>query len=442
MLNPVRAACHRALAARERLLQDYPAWEEWRDQARALKAGAIQRLDELLARLQAAVEAWGGQVLWARDAAQARSLVLEVALRHRVTQVVKSKSMTTEEIGLNPALAAAGLEVLETDLGEFIVQLAGHPPAHLTAPALHLDRSQIAALFREHLGQAAAPDPEALAQQASAYLKPRYGEAQLGITGVNFAAADGTLVLLENEGNLRLTATLPPVHLALMGLEKVIPALEEVEVFLRLLPASATGQRLTALVHFIRGLKPQPQGQQAFYLVLLDNGRRRLAAQPDLKEALYCLRCGACLNICPVFQVGGAHLYGRVYPGAIGILLAPYLAPEGDISDLCSQCGACQEVCPVKIPLAELVVQVRRQSRKFKKLQLLSRLAGLTLSLPPWYRGLEPGLRLLPGLIPPRKMQGLPGLALSPESFHRQQRRHCRPGGKESKTPSASTPEA
>jgi L-lactate dehydrogenase complex protein LldF len=228
------------------------------------------------------VQAWGGQVLWARDAAHARRLILEVAQRHRVASVVKSKSMTTEEIGLNPALAAAGLKTLETDLGEFIVQLAGHPPAHLTAPALHLSRGQIAGLFEERLGHCHGPEPETLTRQAAAYLEPHYWQAHLGITGVNFAAPDGTLVLLENENNLRLTATLPGVHLALMGMEKIIPSLAQAEVLLRLLPPSATGQRLTALVHFIRGLK----ANQAFYLVILDNGRRRLAADPELAEAL------------------------------------------------------------------------------------------------------------------------------------------------------------
>jgi L-lactate dehydrogenase complex protein LldF len=422
MLNPIRVATHRALAARERLLQDYPLWEEWRCQAQAIKTEALSRLDEFLGLLQAEVEGWGGQVLWARDAAHARELILEVARRHRVREVVKSKSMTTEEIGLNPALTAAGIVARETDLGEFIVQLAGQPPAHLTAPALHLNRRQIARLFQENLGSSGSEEPEVLSRQATDYLKPYYCQAQMGITGVNFAAADGTLTFIENEGNLRLTATLPGVHLALMGLEKVIPTLPDVEVFLRLLPASATGQRATALVHFLHGLKPHPEGPQAFYLVLLDNGRRRLAAAPELREALHCLRCGACLNICPIFQVGAAHLYGRVYPGAIGILLAPYLAPTGDISDLCTQCGACQDLCPVKIRLTEKILAIRRLSPEFRRVHLLSRLAGLGLSLPRLYRTLEPGLRLVQNHLPAFKTHGPLGMTLSPESFHRRQR--------------------
>ena len=419
----VRAAAHRALAARDLLVSDYPLWEAWRRQARASKTEAVARLDELLDDLERAVTAWGGRVLRARDAAQARQLILDVAREHGVKTVVKAKSMTTEEIGLNPALAAAGLQVMETDLGEFIVQLAGHPPAHLTAPALHLNRHQIADIFAAHLGLRSPAEPEALARQATAYIQPHFFEAQMGITGVNFATPEGTLVLLENESNLRFTATLPKVHLALMGLEKVIPRLADLEPMLRLLPASATGQRLTALVHFIQGLKVQPQGNQIFYLVILDNGRRRLAADPELAEALYCLRCGACLNVCPIFQVGAAHLYGRVYPGAIGILLAPYLAPVGDICDLCTQCGACQEICPVGIRLADNIRRLRRHSRRFRQLRGLTTAAGAVLSRPRWYRCLEPATRRLAGLAS-RHGGGLSGLpALAPESFHRQQRR-------------------
>ncbi|MGO8760389.1 MAG: LUD domain-containing protein [Desulfobaccales bacterium] len=435
----VRVAAHRALAARDLLVSGYPLWEAWRRQARASKTEAVARLDELLDDLERAVTAWGGRVLRARDAAQARRLILDVAREHGVKTVVKAKSMTTEEIGLNPALAAANLQVMETDLGEFIVQLAGHPPAHLTAPALHLNRHQIADIFAARLGFHSPAEPEALARQAAAHIQPHFYEAQMGITGVNFATPEGTLVLLENESNLRFTITLPKVHLALMGLEKVIPHLSDLEAMLHLLPASATGQRLTALVHFIRGLKVQPQGNQIFYLVILDNGRRRLAADPELAEALYCLRCGACLNVCPVFQVGAAHLYGRVYPGAIGILLAPYLPPLGDICDLCTQCGACQEICPVGIRLADHIRGLRRHSRRFRRLRALTTAAGAVLSRPRWYRCLEPAARRLAALVSRHRI-GLSGLpALAPESFHRQQRRRppeTRWGGQDRGRPS------
>ncbi|MGB8872138.1 MAG: LUD domain-containing protein [Desulfobaccales bacterium] len=424
----VRAACHRALMARERILQGYPDWQAWRRQARDIKAEAISRLDELLQQMARGVQAWGGKVLWARDAAQARELILGLTREHRVTMVTKSKSMTTEEICLNPALSAAGIRTLETDLGEFIVQLAGDSPAHLTAPALHLDRRQIATIFRERLGTACPQDPAALTRLACDHIQPDFWRAGMGITGVNFAAPDGTLVFLENESNLRLTATLPPVQVALMGLEKIIPALADVEVLLRLLPASATGQRLTALVHFLRGRKFQPEGPQAFYLIILDNGRRRLARDPEFREALYCLRCGACLNVCPIFQLRAAHLYRRVYPGAIGILLAPHLAPVGDISDLCSQCGACQEICPVGIRLTENILKERARSRQWRNLRTLSGLAGQALVRPRLYRSLEPGLRLLQTLAPGRQQPPWPALRLSPESFQRRWRRQPHPG--------------
>ena len=420
-LPAVRAACHRALAARDQRIKEYPQWEDWRHQARQIKAEAICHLEELLSRLAREVQAWGGQVLWAKDAAQARELILGLARKHRVTTVVKAKSMTTEEIGLNPALAAASLRPWETDLGEFLVQLAGQAPAHLTAPALHLDRHQIAALLTERLGGYCPPEPVALARRAMEYLRPHFWEAGLGLTGVNFASPDGTLVFLENEGNLWLSATLPSVQVAVMGLEKLIPRLEDLELLLRLLPASATGQRLTALVHFLRGRKIQPEGPQAFYLIILDNGRRSLARDPELREALYCLRCGACLNICPVFQLRAAYLYGRVYPGAIGILLAPHLNPVGDLSDLCTQCGACQDICPVGINLAEKILDVRGRSPRFRGLRLASGLAGQILARPGLYRGLEPALRLLQATA---AFQGrrLPGQPLAPESFHRARR--------------------
>jgi L-lactate dehydrogenase complex protein LldF len=418
----VRAAAHRALAAREELVRECPEWETWRQQARQSKAVAIDRLDGLIARLQANISGWGGTVLFARDAEEARRLILQIARRHGVRRVVKSKSMTTEEIGLNPYLLEAGLEVAETDLGEFIIQLAGHPPAHLTAPALHLNRRQIAGLFSEHLGLDCPPDPLALCQAASRHLRELFGAAHMGITGVNFAAAaEGTLVFLENESNLRQAMAMPPVHVALMGLEKVIPGLSDLEACLRLLPASATGQRLTALVHFLSGLKPRPDGgRQSFYLIILDNGRRRLAARAELREALYCLRCGACLNICPVFQAGGAHLYGRVYPGAVGILLARDLAPAGDIADFCTQCGACGDVCPSAIDLPEKILAVRQHSPRFRKMQTFSRWAGLILARPRLYRGLEAALRLAARTFRGSAVRVL-GTEAAPASFYRGQ---------------------
>jgi L-lactate dehydrogenase complex protein LldF len=383
-----------------------------------MKTGVVACLEEHLAQLVRGVQEWGGQVFRARDAIQARDFILGVARRHGVRTCVKSKSMTTEELALRPFLEQGGLTVTETDLGEFLVQLAGDAPAHLTAPAMHLDRRRIAALLTQHLGLSCAADPQLLTAAASRHLSPHYPQADLGITGVNFAAAaEATLVMLENEGNLRQTATLPRVHMAVMGLEKVIPTLADIEACLQLLPASATGQRLTSLVHFLKGVKAGPTGPQAFYLVLLDNGRSRLARDPELAGALACLRCGACLNVCPVFQAGGAHLYRRTYPGAIGILLAPFLAPVGDIASLCTQCGACGEICPAGIPLPELILAVRRRSQRFAPYRFLSRGAGVALSHPPLYRGLAQGARWVESLR--RRAGRAPlGFTLAPHSFH------------------------
>jgi L-lactate dehydrogenase complex protein LldF len=407
--------------ARERLLADYPEWENWRRQARAAKTALVELWPEYLALLREQVESWGGEVFFAQDADRAKDFILQVARRHRVANVVQSKSMTAHEIGLPPFLARQGIQLTETDLGEFIIQLAGHPPAHLTAPALHLNRFQIAGILSAHLKLEAPGDPAALTRLASDYLAGRYAQADMGITGVNFAAArEGVLVCFENEGNLRLSATLPRVHLALMGWDKMIPGLADMEPFLRLLPASATGQRLTSLVHFFKGLKSGPQGTQAFYLVILDNGRSRLAAHPELKEALYCLRCGACLNICPVFQVKGAHLYGRVYPGAIGALLAPFVPPVGDISDLCSQCGSCATICPAAIELPQKIRYLRRTAPAFRGIRTATRAAGEVLRRPRLYRSLESPARAWLRGFGRGQVRGLLGSDLPRESFFHQ----------------------
>jgi L-lactate dehydrogenase complex protein LldF len=420
-VSAVRTATHRALMARERLLADYPEWENWRRQARAAKTALVELWPEYLALLREQVESWGGEVFFAQDADRANDFILQVARRHRVANVVQSKSMTAHEIGLPPFLARQGIQLTETDLGEFIIQLAGHPPAHLTAPALHLNRFQIAGILSAHLKLEAPGDPAALTRLASDYLAGRYAQADMGITGVNFAAArEGVLVCFENEGNLRLSATLPQVHLALMGWDKMIPGLADMEPFLRLLPASATGQRLTSLVHFFKGLKSGPQGTQAFYLVILDNGRSRLAAHPELKEALYCLRCGACLNICPVFQVKGAHLYGRVYPGAIGALLAPFVPPVGDISDLCSQCGSCATICPAAIELPKKIRYLRRTAPAFRRIRSATRAAGEVLRRPRLYRSLESPARAWLRGFGRGQVRGLLGSDLPRESFFHQ----------------------
>lgn len=414
----VRAATHRALEARERLLAECPDWPLWRRQVRSLKGEMVRRWPEYLARLKSQVEAWGGVVYLARNAAEARGYILETAKKHGARRLIQSKSMTAHEIRLEPFLRGQGLQLTETDLGEYIIQLAGQPPAHLTAPALHLNRRQIARILSDHLGRDAPEEPGPLTRFVAAALRPCYEEADMGITGVNFAAArEGVLVCLENEGNLRLTACRPPVHLALMGWDKLVPEMETLGPPLRLLPASATGQRLTSLVHFFQGLKNRAEGRQAFYLVILDNGRSRLAAHPELKEALYCLRCGACLNICPVFQVGAAHLYGRVYPGAIGILLAPYLPPPGDLAALCTQCGSCREVCPAGLELPEKIRFLRQKAPSFRRFRSRAGAAAGLMAHPGLYRGLEFPFRHLFRWPPLARLEGLGALPPAPESF-------------------------
>jgi len=421
----VRAATHRALQARERVVAECPQWEAWRQQVRAAKTDVVDHYQEYAAQLREKVEAWGGTVYWAQDAAEARDLILKVAQRHGVARVVQSKSMTAHEIRLEPFLSSRNIGLTETDLGEFIIQLAGQAPAHLTAPALHLDRYQIARILSEALDLECPTDPVALTRVAARQLAPRYFEADMGITGVNFAAVrEGTLVCLENEGNLRQSASVPPVHLALMGWEKMVPELALLPPCLRLLPASATGQRLTSLVHFWRGLKSGPQGPQAFYLVILDNGRSRLAAHPDLREALYCLRCGACLNICPVFQLGGAHLYGRVYPGAIGALLAPFLPPAGDISDLCTQCGSCRDLCPAAIELPYKIRYLREQSLAFRRARALTGTAGFILGHPRVYRSLESPAHFLGQILLRQRAQKFFRGKLPQASFFRKYKHH------------------
>ena len=432
----VRAATHRALEARERLLTNYPQWEDWRRQVRAAKANMVAHYQEYVALLRTEVEAWGGEVYFAKEAAEARDFILKVAKRHRVAKVAQSKSMTAHEIKLEPFLSRQGIQLTETDLGEFIIQLAGHPPAHLTAPALHLNRYQIARILSEACNFECPTDPTALTRLATEQLAPCYFEADMGITGVNFAAVrEGTLVCLENEGNLRQSASLPPVHLALMGWEKMVPELSLLEPFLRLLPASATGQRLTSLLHFWKGLKTGPHGSQAFYLVIIDNGRSDLAAHPELREALHCLRCGACLNICPVFQVGGAHLYGRVYPGAIGALLAPFLPPYGDISDFCTQCGSCRELCPAAIELPTKIRYLRQNAASFRQARALAGTLGFIFSQPRFYRSLESPARFLAQGLLSEQVQRILSDKLPAESFFRKHqggRRKKVSGGPES----------
>jgi L-lactate dehydrogenase complex protein LldF len=341
--------------------------EALRDRARAIKQEAIASLDSYLLQLERNVTRLGGSVHWARDSEEARAIILDIARANGVRRVVKSKSMATEEIDLNEALERAGIEAVETDLGEYIVQIAGERPSHILAPAIHKSKGDVAELFARKLGELDLREAEEMAAVARRRLREKFFAAEMGITGANFAVAEtGTVVLVENEGNIRLSTTLPQVHVALLGIEKVIPRLADLAVFLKVLARSATGQKMSAYVSFVTGSRRECEtdGAREFHLVLLDNGRTRMLADEEKRESLYCLRCGACLNACPVYQKIGGHAYGSVYQGPIGSVITPPLIGLSKSKDLpfaSSLCGACREICPVKINIPHLLLNLRSE---------------------------------------------------------------------------------
>ncbi len=342
-----------------------PNWEALRSQARAIKDEVLSQLDKYLDEFVRNAESRGAKIHWARDAAEANAIICGLAGERNARTVVKSKSMTTEETHLNQALEAAGMQVVETDLGEYIIQLAKEPPSHIIAPAIHKTKGQIAELFTAELGMPPTDDVDQLTGTARATLRDRFATADVGISGVNFAIAEtGTIVIVENEGNIRLTSSLPRLHIAVMGIEKVIPRFADLDVFLKLLPRSGTGQRLTTYQSFITGTKRKPtdEGPEELHVVLLDNGRSRMLAHPVTRQSLACIRCGACLNACPVYQQVGGHAYGSVYPGPIGAVITPQLMGIQKAAQLpyaSSLCGACREVCPVKIDIPRLLLHLR-----------------------------------------------------------------------------------
>ena len=341
--------------------------EALRDRARRIKEHTIANLDRYLVQFEQAITRLGGVVHWARDGAEARSIILEIARTQNVKRVVKSKSMATEEIELNEAFEAAGIEPVETDLGEYIVQLAHEKPSHILAPAIHKSKGDISDLFADRLGGDRLTEAAELTQLARRQLREKFCSADMGVTGANFGVAEtGTIVLVENEGNIRLSTTLPRIHVALMGIEKVIPRLDDLSVFLKILARSAAGQKMSSYVSFLTGARRagESDGAGQFHLVILDNGRTGILADPEKRESLYCLRCGACLNICPVYQKIGGHAYGSVYSGPIGSIITPPMAGIEKARDLpfaSTLCGACREVCPVKINIPHVLLRLRNE---------------------------------------------------------------------------------
>lgn len=343
---------------------EVPDWQALRAYAHAVKRHTLGRLADYLTELESQVLAAGGQVHWARDGVEATQIITSIA-RRAGRRVVKSKSMTTEEIHLNAALERAGMRVTETDLGEYLVQLAGETPSHIIAPVVHKSTEAIADLLVAKLGVPRYTEPHELTAVARRVLRDRFLEADVGITGVNFAVAEtGTLVIVENEGNARLVTSLPRVHVAVMGIEKVIPRLADLAVFLTLLPRAATGQRMSCYVSLLTGPRRpgERDGPEALHLVIMDNGRSAIHADPVMREALSCIRCGACLNVCPIFERTGGHAYGSVYSGPIGAVLTPLfrgVREAGTLPFASSLCGACGEICPVKIDLPGLLLELR-----------------------------------------------------------------------------------
>jgi len=361
-----------------------------REKARAIKDATLAELDQHLATLADSVERRGGHVHFAADGAEACAIVNQIIAAKGAKRVVKSKSMTSEEIHLNEALESQGVEVIETDFGEYIIQLAGHRPSHLVAPAMHLNVHQIQEILSADAGRELPAVPEDLAKYARGRLRSYFATADVGITGANFAVAEtGTVTLVTNEGNGRLTTTLPPVHIAIMGMEKVLPKLEHLPIFLKVLARAATGQKLSIYTSLITGASRSEEldGPREFHLVILDNGRSRILGGP-LRESLFCIRCGACLNACPVYRNIGGHAYGGVYAGPIGAVLTPLydgLAANHHLPQVSSLCGACQAACPVKIQIPELLVRLREKLHE--EPGQLGRLEGLAYRI--WARMLR-----------------------------------------------------
>jgi L-lactate dehydrogenase complex protein LldF len=362
---------------RERAVAERPDWEDLRLAGAAIKDDVIARLGELLVQLEANVTAAGGVVHWARDAAEANALVAGIVQAAGASEVVKVKSMTTQEIELNEALAGAGIAAWETDLAELIVQLGHDLPSHILVPAIHRNRSEIRDIFLAEMASAGRPapvdltdEPRDLAEAARLHLREKFLRAKVAVSGANFAVAEtGTVMVVESEGNGRMCVTLPEVLITVMGIEKLIPTWRDLEVFLQLLPRSSTAERMNPYTSMWTGVTPG-DGPQAFHLILLDNGRTDVLRDEVGRQALRCIKCSACLNVCPVYERTGGRAYGSPYPGPIGAILTPQLRgiarhpvdeQTASLPFASSLCGACFEVCPVRIDIPEVLIQLRTQ---------------------------------------------------------------------------------
>ena len=397
----VGAATATIQAKRAEVVDELPDWAELRAAGATIKDDVLAHLDQYLVQLETQVTARGGTVHWARDAVEANRIAVDLVRRAGASEVVKVKSMATQEIGLNDALAGAGITPCETDLAELILQLGHDTPSHILVPAIHRNRAEIRDIFRRAM-PGVDPDltdsPAALAEAARRYLRQKFLTADVAISGANFAVAEtGTLVLVESEGNGRMCVTLPRMLITVMGLEKLVPHWRDLEVFLQLLPRSSTGERMNPYTSMWTG---STEGQE-FHLILLDNGRTATLADPRGRDALRCIRCSACLNVCPVYTRTGGHAYGSVYPGPIGAVLSPQLtgvAANASLPFASSLCGACYEVCPVAIDIPTMLVHLRgeavdsaRRRRLSPERSLMAAAAWAMADSERWNRALRAG---------------------------------------------------
>lgn len=362
----VRFTVERLRTAKAASTEAFGNWEEWRELGRSIRAHTIQHLDYYLSEFSENARAQGTEVHFAEGAQEARDILLGIIESSGARLVVKSKSMVSEELHVNQALSGAGVSVVETDLGEWIVQLAEETPSHLILPAIHKRREEIQDLFEKEGGQALSKETAVLAGYARDRLREKFAAADLGITGCNFAIAEtGSVALFTNEGNGRMVTTLPRTHVVLMGMERILPTLADLSVMAQLLPRSATGQKITTYLNLVTGARREGEadGPQRVHVIVVDNGRSRQLGDPKFQEVLHCIRCGACLNVCPVYRHIGGHAYGSVYSGPIGAVLTPLLEPRaGELAQASTLCGACFEACPVKIPLHDMLVELRRKN--------------------------------------------------------------------------------
>lgn len=376
---------------------DLPGVDAMRDQLKQARAATLDDLPDHLLKFEQEAIAAGAQVHWARDRSEAAEIVIKVARDHGVSLVTKSKSMATEEIRLNPALERAGIAVVETDLGEWIVQLAEEPPSHIIAPAIHKTKEQVANLFTVETGREIEADIKELTSVAREHLRERFLDAGMGISGANFGVAEtGSIVLVTNEGNGRMVTSLPKVHLAVMGIEKMAPTWDEAAIWLALLARSATGQPLSIYTNVITGpARPEdPDGPEEVHIILLDNNRSKYLGT-GYQEVLECIRCGACLNVCPVYREVGGHAYGSPYSGPIGAVVSPLLFGMeyyDALPQASTLCGACLEVCPAKIDLPRMLLALRRDQAKDKlaplSMRLVEQIAAGVLTRPKLYQAL------------------------------------------------------